>query len=140
MLKYIASDDELNKSSKLPILENNEQNELDENVTDKGHFKSILKIDRIDSSINPIKVRFYLNQLIFFVKEPGTYKIIWDNTFSWFTGKTLKYRLSVLKPISQIDIERRVDFEQLKAEMQREQRNIESNENNINLNEEQGKH
>jgi len=25
-------------------------------MTDKGHFKSILKLDRVDSSLNPIKV------------------------------------------------------------------------------------
>ena len=55
-----------------------------------------------------------------FVKEPGTYKIIWDNSFSWFTGKTLRYRLSVLKPLSQIDLERKVDFELLKSQMQKD--------------------
>lgn len=52
-----------------------------------------------------------------FVKEPGTYKIIFDNSFSWFTGKTLRYRLSVLRPLSEIDMQRRVDFEQLKNQM-----------------------
>jgi hypothetical protein len=57
---------------------------------------------------------------VFFVKDPGTYKIIWDNTYSWFTGKTLKYRLSVLKPISQIDLQRKVDFEKLRNQMQNE--------------------
>lgn len=57
---------------------------------------------------------------MFFVKEPGTYKIIWDNTYSWFTGKTLKYRLSVLRPLSQIDIKRKVDFEKLRNQMQNE--------------------
>jgi hypothetical protein len=55
-----------------------------------------------------------------FVKEPGTYKLIWDNSFSWFTSKTLRYRLSVLKPISQIDLERSVDFEQLRNQIRRD--------------------
>lgn len=54
------------------------------------------------------------------MKEPGTYKLIWDNSFSWFTSKTLRYRLSVLRPLSQIDIERKVDFEQLREEMQKD--------------------
>jgi len=55
-----------------------------------------------------------------FVKEPGTYKLIWDNSFSWFTSKTLRYRLSVLKPISQIDLERSVDFEELRNQIRRD--------------------
>jgi len=57
---------------------------------------------------------------VLFVKEPGTYKLIWDNTFSWFTSKTLRYRLSVLRPLSQIDLERSVDFEQLKNQIKRD--------------------
>ncbi len=63
-----------------------------------------------------------------FVKEPGTYKIVWDNSYSWFTGKTVRYRISVMKPLSEIDITRRVDFELLKRNMAREQnKKIEEN-------------
>jgi hypothetical protein len=144
LLKYIASDEEAEKQAR----ENKETpavaaSEDDENITDKGHFRTILKLERVDSSINPIKVRqlalflfcfffvcFFLiinfefdfnsNQLVMFVKEPGTYKLIWDNSFSWFTSKSLRYRLSVLKPISQIDLERSVDFEQLRNQIRRD--------------------
>jgi hypothetical protein len=52
-----------------------------------------------------------------FVKEPGTYKLIWDNSFSWFTGKTLRYGLAVLRPLNQIDIERTVDFERIRSRL-----------------------
>jgi hypothetical protein len=48
-----------------------------------------------------------------FAKEPGVYKLIWDNSFSWFTSKTLRYSLSVLKPITTIDIKRTIDFESI---------------------------
>lgn len=77
---------------------------------DLSNFKSIIKIERIDSSLNPVKI-------VLFVSEPGTYKIVWDNSFSWFTGKALRYRFSVLKPLSQLDLTRKVDFEELRAKM-----------------------
>lgn len=57
LLKYIDNDEELqkkeseNKEPEAAVVE-----EYDENMTDKGHFKSILKLERVDSSINPIKV------------------------------------------------------------------------------------
>jgi len=58
LLKYIASDEEAEKQAR----ENKETpavaaSEDDENITDKGHFRTILKLERVDSSINPIKVR-----------------------------------------------------------------------------------
>lgn len=52
LLKYIASDEE--KTPTTSTTETN--NEFDENITDKGHFKNIMKLDRIDASINPVKV------------------------------------------------------------------------------------
>ena len=97
--------------------------EEEEDIPDKGHFRYLFKIDKIDSSIQPIK-------FVFFAKEPGTYKIIWDNSYSWFTSKTLKYRLSVLKPISQIDLERKVDFGKLKNQMNLKEENENENEGN----------
>lgn len=37
-------------------------------------------------------------KVTFIAKEPGIYKIIWSNEHSWFKAKTLKYRISVLRP------------------------------------------
>ncbi len=67
-----------------------------------------------------------------FVKDPGTYKLIWDNSFSWFTSKTLRYRLSVLKPISQIDLERGVDFEQLRNQIRKDSERNQNSSFNVN--------
>jgi hypothetical protein len=89
------------------VVTDNFMNEAD---PDQSNFRSIIKIDRIDSSLNPVKI-------VLFVSEPGTYKIVWDNSFSWFTGKALRYRFSVLKPLSQLDLTRKVDFEELRAKM-----------------------
>jgi hypothetical protein len=103
LMKYVPSDE-------ISELQNTE--EEDQEFSDKGHFVQVLKIDRIDCSISPVKI-------VLFVSEPGTYKIVFDNHFSWFTGKTLRYRVSVLKPISEIDIEKKVDFEKIRGQMNR---------------------
>lgn len=36
----------------------------------------------------------------FIAKEPGLYKIVWSNEHSWFKAKTLKYKISVLRPVT----------------------------------------
>ena len=41
--------------------------------------------------------------MVILISEPGTYKIIWDNGFSWVTAKKLRYRVSVLRPMEKID-------------------------------------
>jgi hypothetical protein len=122
LLKYISNDEdghhEDNSELRASQTDSDELNEDEkEEFTDKGHFKLVLKLERIDSSITPVK-------LVLFVQEPGTYKLIFDNTFSWFTSKTIRYRLSVLRPLSEIDVERRVDFELLKKEMNKDFNNF----------------
>lgn len=31
--------------------------------------------------------------------EPGFYQLTWDNSFSWFTSKQLRFRVTVLEPL-----------------------------------------
>lgn len=122
LLKYIPND-ENEGDSKTRHEDDDDSDEedgkiekdLEEEYTDKGHFKLLLKLDRIDSSLTPVKI-------VLFVPEPGTYKLIFDNTYSWFTGKTLRYRLSVLKPLSEVDVSRRVDFDKLRRKERIESR------------------
>lgn len=47
---------------------------------------------KLESHPNFVKVSFI-------AKEPGVYKVLWSNEHSWFKGKTLAYRISVLKPL-----------------------------------------
>jgi len=58
LLKYIANDEESENhaNSENKEVEAPAADEYDKEMTDKGHFRSILKLERIDSSINPIKV------------------------------------------------------------------------------------
>lgn len=46
---------------------------------------------KLESHPNFVKVSFI-------AKEAGVYKVLWSNEHSWFKGKTLAYRISVLKP------------------------------------------
>lgn len=73
-----------------------ENQDEDSEFSERGHFKEVLKVERIDASLTPAK-------LIILVTEPGTYKIIWDNSFSWLTSKKLRCRVSVLRPLEKID-------------------------------------
>lgn len=54
-------------------------------------MEEIFGLTKIESAVKPIKVSYI-------AKEPGLYKIIWSNEHSWFKSKTLKYRISILKP------------------------------------------
>lgn len=56
------------------------------------NVEEIFALTKIEASTgNPVKVSFM-------AKEPGIYKLIWSNEHSWFKAKTLKYRISVLRP------------------------------------------
>ena len=50
---------------------------------------NVIYIERIKACDVPVKV-------ICFVPEPGVYKAIWDNKFSWVNSKRLRIRISVL--------------------------------------------
>jgi len=71
----------------------NDNNYYDD-LNDNKHFIEIYKIERIDCSEIPLKI-------ILFCKEKGIYKLVFDNSYSWFNSKTVRYRLSVLKLINE---------------------------------------
>jgi hypothetical protein len=56
-------------------------------------LEEIFPMTTLESHPNFVKVSFI-------AKEAGIYKILWSNDHSWFKGKTLSYRISVLKPIT----------------------------------------
>jgi hypothetical protein len=57
------------------------------------NLEDIYKVSKIESYPNPVKVSFI-------AKEPGIYKVVWSNEYSWFKGKTLKFKISILRPVS----------------------------------------
>jgi hypothetical protein len=72
---------------------------MDEDLTDKGRFVEIFTLERVNCSETAVKV-------VMFVRDSGIYKLVFDNNYSWFTSKTVRYRVNVLKAESAVDIER----------------------------------
>ena len=69
-----------------PNLEN-DSNELEKaQFEQQKYFYEIFKIEKIEGS-----------KIVLFVKNPGIYKVIFDNKYSWFNSKSIRYRLSILK-------------------------------------------
>lgn len=129
LMKYIPNEEEEKpqEEEEDDYYLDNIQSEENEEFTDKGHFKQLLKLERIDSSLTPVKC-------VMFVPEPGTYKLIFDNSYSWFTGKTLRYRISVLQPLCEIDLNKRFEFEKLKNGFKAEERGISNTDNQMESN------
>ncbi|CDW84927.1 fyve and coiled-coil domain-containing protein 1-like [Stylonychia lemnae] len=55
-------------------------------------LEGIFPLTKIESFPNFVKVSFI-------AKDAGIYKVLWSNDHSWFKGKTLAYRISVLRPV-----------------------------------------
>ena len=68
----------------------------DDYLSDVSHFVNIVKIER--NGEIPIKI-------LLFVKEPGIYKIVFDNSYSWFNEKNIKCRINILKSLSEINFD-----------------------------------
>ena len=49
------------------------------------------------------------NKIILFVKNPGIYKIVFDNKYSWINSKIIRYRVSVLKEMNEIIKDNNID-------------------------------
>ena len=61
---------------------------INENEGDK-HFYEIFNIEKTEGS-----------KIILYVKNPGIYKLIFDNKYSWFNAKTIRYRISIMKEMN----------------------------------------
>ena len=61
---------------------------INDNLGEK-HFYEIFKIEKTEG-----------NKIILFVKNPGIYKLIFDNKYSWINVKTIRYRISVMKEMN----------------------------------------
>jgi hypothetical protein len=91
-----------------PNLENDNKELEKTQFEQQKYFYEIFKIEKIEGS-----------KIVVFVKNTGIYKIIFDNKYSWFNSKLIRYRASILKEIG--------NNNQIKNE-----KNINNNENNIN--------
>ena len=51
-----------------------------------NYFYELFKIEKTEGS-----------KIILFVKNPGIYKIVFDNKYSWINSKIIRYRISIMK-------------------------------------------
>ena len=63
-----------------------------------NYFYEIFKVEKTEG-----------NKIILFVKNPGIYKIVFDNKYSWINSKIIRYRVSVLKEIAEITKANNID-------------------------------
>ena len=71
--------------------------------------------------------------MILLIKNPGIYKIIFDNKYSWFTNKSLRYRCTLMKEFNNLGLSSINSNDDIKIEKK------DSNEINDNANNEENK-
>ena len=102
-----------------PTLENDPYELQSKQFEQQNHFYEIFKIERIEGS-----------KIVLFIKNPGIYKVIFDNKYSWMTSKLIRYRVTTLKE--------KVNDDNINNENninQNENNNIDTNTNNNKDNE-----
>ena len=94
---------------KIEIMKKNTLVYISVNMTEEDYDKDInILVDKFDYNksfwkniLNQQDVEFSegLRKIIIFSKEPGLYRIIFDNTDSWFAHKNILFRIVYLKQV-----------------------------------------
>ena len=94
---------------KIEVMEKNTMVYISVNMTEEDYDKDInILVDKFDYNknfwnniLNQVDVEFSegLRKIIIFSKEPGLYRIIFDNTDSWFAHKNILFRIVYLKQV-----------------------------------------
>ena len=94
---------------KIEVMEKNTMVYISVNMTEEDYDKDInILVDKFDYNknfwnniLNQVDVEFSegLRKIIIFSKEPGLYRIIFDNTDSWFANKNILFRIVYLKQV-----------------------------------------
>ena len=94
---------------KIEIMKKNTLVYISVNMTEEDYDKDInILVDKFDydknfwkNILNQVDVEFSegLRKIIIFSKEPGLYRIIFDNTDSWFAHKNILFRIVYLKQV-----------------------------------------
>ena len=94
---------------KIEVMKKNTLVYISVNMTEEDYDKDInILVDKFDyeksfwnNILNQVDVEFSegLRKIIIFSKEPGLYRIIFDNTDSWFEHKNILFRIVYLKQV-----------------------------------------
>jgi hypothetical protein len=105
-------------------LMSNEKSEKKIQYEDQKFFYEIFKLEKSKGA-----------KIILFIKNPGIYKIIFDNKYSWFNTKLIRYRCTILKEVNNLAISPYNSNDDIKLEKKESTDDI----NNIDNNKEEEK-
>ena len=71
----------------------NDKNELKEQYEEHRFFYEIFSLEKTQGA-----------KIILFIKSPGIYKALFDNKYSWFKSKLLRFRCTVLKEMNTLNM------------------------------------
>ena len=69
-------------------------------------------------------------KIILFIKNPGIYKIIFDNKYSWFNAKLLRYRCNILKEFNVLGLSSFNSSDDLNLEKKESEENLSNSDIN----------
>ena len=100
-------------------LMSNEKSEKKIQYEDQKFFYEIFKLDKSKGA-----------KIILFIKNPGIYKIIFDNRYSWFNAKLIRYRCTILKEVNNLAISPYNSNDDIKLEKKESTDDINNIDNN----------
>ena len=89
---------------------------------EQKYFYEIFKIEKSKGA-----------KIIIFIKNPGIYKIIFDNKYSWFNSKFIKYRCSILNELNNLNLSQSNSSDKNKLEKKESADDINNINNNDNI-------
>ena len=91
-----------------------------EEKTQYEDHKYFYEIFRLEKSSNA--------KIILLVKNPGIYKIIFDNKYSWFNNKLLRYRCTIMKEFNSLGLSSINSNDDIKSDLKENKDKKENNE------------
>ena len=90
-------------------LTSNQNNEAKIQYEDHTYFYEIFSLEKKQGA-----------KIVLFIKSPGIYKVLFDNKYSWFKSKLLRYRCTILKEFNSLNISPSTSNEEIKYESKKE--------------------
>ena len=86
---------------------------------EQKYFYEVFKLDKSRGA-----------KIILFIKNPGIYKIIFDNKYSWFNAKLLRYRCNILKEFNVLGLSSFNSSDDLNLEKKESEENLSNSDIN----------
>jgi hypothetical protein len=100
------------------LMSNKEKGEEIVQYEEHKFFYEIFKLEKTQGA-----------KIIIFIKNPGIYKVLFDNKYSWFKAKLLRYRCTILKEMNTLNLNSNFSDEIINNE-KKDESDENKNENN----------